>query len=240
MCGRYTLIKLADLLKLIPWLQVPAEILQQQPRYNVAPSQTMPIITSTDIRPAQWGFVPSWTKGEPKTRPINARCETIAASGMFRHAYRQRRCLVPADGFYEWKGAKPPKQPFYIRMKDRAPFAFAGLWERWRPPDGEPVETFTILTTTPNELLAPIHNRMPAIISPDKFRQWLEGDIPDELLQPYPVGDMEAVAVSNKVNSPKFDGPECLEAEKPVSADCAVGGDERQRLGARKSDGLFE
>jgi putative SOS response-associated peptidase YedK len=211
MCGRYTLIKLADLVKLIPWLQVPAEILQQQARYNVAPSQVMPIITSTDVRPAQWGFVPSWTKETPKTRPINARAETIATSGMFRQAYRQRRCLVPADGFYEWRGAKPPKQPFYIRMKHRSPFAFAGLWERWRPPEGEPVETFTILTTSPNELLTPIHNRMPVIISPEKYHQWLEGDNPDELLQPYPAGQMDAVAVSTRVNSPKFDDPSCIE-----------------------------
>ena len=217
MCGRYTLMKLADLLKLIPWLHAPADILERQARYNVAPSQVMPIIAEADgqatLRAARWGFVPSWTKGRPKAQPINARAETVATSGMFRRAFQQRRCLVPADGFYEWQGAKPPKQPYYIRLRDRAPFAFAGLWERWHPEGAEPVDTFTILTTTPNELMKTIHNRMPVIIPPDHYREWLSGGEPQELLKPYPGDAMEAVAVSSRVNNPRFDGPECVEPE---------------------------
>jgi putative SOS response-associated peptidase YedK len=161
MCGRYTLFKLADLLKLIPWLQAPAEIIEREGRYNVAPSLFMPIATAKggryELRMAQWGFVPSWTIGVPKTRPINARAESVATSGLFRRAFQSQRCLIPADGFYEWKGAKPPKQPFYIRMRDGSPFAFAGLWSRWHPEGAEPIDTYTILTTAPNELMPRDH-----------------------------------------------------------------------------------
>ncbi|HEY2589302.1 MAG TPA: SOS response-associated peptidase [Tepidisphaeraceae bacterium] len=209
MCGRYTLTKLADLLRLIPWLQAPADILEREARYNVAPSQVMPVVTADAVRVAQWGFVPGWAKEPPKVRPINARAETVAASGMFRTALAKRRCLVPADGFYEWKGSKPPKQPYLIRMRDGSPFAFAGLWERWKPTEGDPIETYTILTTAPNELMASIHNRMPVIIPVARYRDWLEGDTATELLQSYPAGEMEAFPVSSRVNSPKNDVPEC-------------------------------
>jgi putative SOS response-associated peptidase YedK len=215
MCGRYTLMKLADLLKLIPWLQVPAEILERQSRYNVAPSQVMPIIVSADDRAqlhtAKWGFVPSWTKGKPKLQPINAKSETVATSGMFRRAFQQRRCLVPADGFYEWQGVKPPKQPYFIRMRDASPFAFAGLWERSHPEGPEALETFTILTTTPNELLKPIHNRMPVIIPLDRYRQWLGGEQPQELLKPYDADAMETFPISTRVNNVRNEGPELIE-----------------------------
>jgi putative SOS response-associated peptidase YedK len=207
--------KLADLLKLIPWLQVPAEILERQSRYNVAPSQVMPIIVDADgaarLRTAKWGFVPSWTKGKPKMQPINAKSETVATSGMFRRAFQQRRCLVPAYGFYEWQGAKPPKQPYFIHMRDGSPFAFAGLWERSHPDDAGPLETFTILTTAPNELMKPIHNRMPVIIPPDGYRQWLNGDEPQELLKPYDAAAMEAFRISTRVNNVRNDGPELIE-----------------------------
>lgn len=216
MCGRYTLMKLADLLKLIPWLQVPAEILERQSRFNVAPSQTLPVVVEskgqTVLRDARWGFVPSWTKQKPKSQPINARAETVATSGMFRRAFAERRCLVPADGFYEWKGDKPPKQPYLVRLRDHGLFAFAGLCERWYPEGAEPVDTFTILTTTPNELMTGIHNRMPVIIPPVMYRQWLSGDHPQDLLKSYPAELMEAVPVSPKVNNPRFDGPECIES----------------------------
>jgi len=219
MCGRYTLFKLADLLKLIPWLQAPAEILEREARYNVAPSQMMPIATGRDghaqLRLAQWGFVRSWAKRLPKTRPINARAETVATSGMFRRALQAQRCLVPADGFYEWKGAKPPKQPYYIRRRDGTPFVFAGLWSRWRAPGAEPVDTYTILTTQANELMSPIHTRMPVIVPPDRYRDWLEGKDSDGVLRPYPAGELEAVAVSPRVNRPAFDGPECIQAGEP-------------------------
>ena len=215
MCGRYTLFKLADLLKLIPWLQAPAEILEREARYNVAPSQLMPIATERDgqaqLRLAQWGFIPSWAKGMPRTRPINARAETVATSGVFRHAFQSQRCLIPADGFYEWKGSKPPKQPYYIRRRDGSPFAFAGVWSRWRAPGTEPIDTYTILTTQANELMAPIHTRMPVIVPANRYRDWLEGKDPAEILRPYPAEELEAVAVSPRVNRPAFDGPECVE-----------------------------
>lgn len=211
MCGRYTLLKLADLLKLVPWLQVPAEILERHGRYNVAPSQLLPIITASDVHLAQWGFIPSWTRGSPKVRPINAKAETIASTGMFRRAFQSYRCLVPADGFYEWKGAKPPKQPYYIRMRDGGPFAFAGLWARWHPQDAEPIDTYTIITTTPNELMAPIHNRMPVIVPPHRYRMWLEGTEPQDLLRPFSADQMEAAPVSRAVNNPKNDTAECIE-----------------------------
>jgi putative SOS response-associated peptidase YedK len=214
MCGRYTLMKLADLLKLIPWLQAPAEILERQSRYNVAPSQVMPIIVSANggaqLHTAKWGFVPSWTKGKPKLQPINAKSETVATSGMFRRAFQQRRCLVPADGFYEWQGAKPPKQPYFIRMRDGSAFAFAGLWERSHPDGPEALETFTILTTTPNELMKPIHDRMPVIIPLDRYRQWLGGEQPQELLKPYDADAMEAFPISTRVNNVRNEGPELI------------------------------
>ena len=211
LCGRYTLFKLADLLKLIPWLQAPAEILEREARYNVAPSQVMPIITAKDMHLAQWGFVPAWTTGKPKMRPINAKSETVATSEMFRRAFQSRRCLVPADGFYEWKGAKPPKQPYYVRMRGGGPFTFAGLWERWHPEGAEPIDTYTIITTEANELMVPIHNRMPVIVPPDRYRDWLEGETPASMLKPYKAVEMEAVPVSRAVNSPKNDSDACIE-----------------------------
>lgn len=218
MCGRYTLFKLADLLKLIPWLRAPAEILEREGRYNVAPSLFMPIATAKDgryeLRTAQWGFVPSWTTGAPTTRPINARAESLGTSGMFRRAFQSQRCLVPADGFYEWKGVKPPKQPYYIRMRDGSPFAFAGLWSRWHPEGAEPTDTYTILTTGPNELMESIHNRMPVIVPRDRYRQWLDGVDTESLLRPYPSPEMAAVAVSRAVNSPGNDTPDCIEPLK--------------------------
>jgi putative SOS response-associated peptidase YedK len=118
----------------------------ERPRFNIAPSQRMPIVRadgagSPELAAAHWGLIPSWTK-EPKLKPINARAETVATSGMFRQAFTRRRCLVPADGFYEWQGLKPPKQPFFIHRKDDRQFAFAGLWERWHPPGAEPVDTY--------------------------------------------------------------------------------------------------
>jgi putative SOS response-associated peptidase YedK len=216
MCGRYTLTQLADLLKLIPWLQMPAEILEREARYNVAPSQFMPIATAAGFQLAQWGFVPAWAQGAPKVRPINARAETVATSGMFRGAFQRRRCIVPAHGFYEWRKLDAKnKQPMFIRHSDGRPLGFAGLCERWKPSaDADAVDTYTILTTTPNELMASIHNRMPVILSPDDYRSWLDpGTDPREaamLMRPCPDGELEAVPVGRLVNSPRNDVPECM------------------------------
>ena len=221
MCGRYTLRRF-DLLSLGFRAEPspPFEEFDERPRYNVAPSQYMPIVVERQGRPevrvAQWGFVPSWTKGAPKVRPINAKAETVATSGMFRRAFQSHRCLVPADGFYEWKGARPPKQPYFIHRKDDGVFAFAGLWERWRPaPDAESIDTFTILTTTPNELMAPIHNRMPVIVPPDKYQQWLDGAEAQIVLRPSSDEQMEAYPVRTNVNRPQTDSAECIEPVTP-------------------------
>ena len=217
MCGRYSLRRI-DLLHAAfePYLGPGFEEFSElRPRWNVAPSLFMPIITANDghgkMRLAQWGFVPFWTTGTPKIKPINAKAETVATSGMFRRAFQSYRCLVPADGFYEWMGAKPPKQPYYIRMRSGSPFAFAGLWSRWHPEEGEPIDTYTILTTHPNDLMARIHNRMPVIVPPDRYRDWLEGDDPATLLTPYRADEMEAIRVSQTVNSPRNDSEACIE-----------------------------
>ena len=217
MCGRYTVRGILPVAELFG-VALPPEF---QSRYNVAPSQDVPVIRAAESTGRRadlmrWGLIPSWTKGKPKLQPINAKSETAATSAMFRQAMERRRCLVPADGFYEWKGAKPPKQPHLIRMKGNRPFGFAGLWERWRPDEtSEPVETFTILTTTPNELVAQIHNRMPVIVGPADFDRWLDpkasaADVAG-LLKSYPAGEMEAFPVSTRVNSPKNDDAACIE-----------------------------
>lgn len=144
-------------------------------------------------------------------RPINAKAETVATSGIFRRAFQSHRCLVPADGFYEWKGSKPPKQPYYVRMRGGGPFTFAGLWERWHPEGADPIDTYTIITTEANELMASIHNRMPVIVPLDRYGDWLEGEAPAGLLRPYRADEMEAIPVSRAVNSPKNDSEACIE-----------------------------
>jgi len=214
MCGRYTLIMLADINRLFPWLSGPApEAIHR--RFNAAPSQHLPVVRDHDGKPEltmmRWGFIPSWTKDKPKLAPINAKAETVATSGMFRTAFQKRRCLVPANGFYEWKGAKPPKQPYFIHLKDKSMFTFAGLWERWRPPGSdEPVDTFTIITTEANALMKPIHNRMPVMLDADGQERWLES--PDtNLLKSFPATKMEAWPVSTAVNKPTHDAPDCIE-----------------------------
>ena len=172
------------------------------PRWNVAPSQRMPIVRMSDagfreLAIARWGLVPSWAKEMPKVQPINARAETVPTGPMFRKAFECRRCLVPADGFYEWKGAKPPKQPYFIHQPDDGQFAFAGLWERWRASkDAEPLDTYTIITTSPNALMASIHNRM--------------------LLAPYRDDGLEAYPVSQRVNSPKNDDADCVKKMEAI------------------------
>jgi putative SOS response-associated peptidase YedK len=190
------------------------------PRYNIAPSQPIPVARLNKsgervIRMVSWGLVPSWTKGTPKSRPINARAETIATSGMFRQAYERRRCLIPADGFYEWQGKTPPKQPMFIHQPDDGMFAFAGLWERWKPDDAhEPVDTCTIITTTPNAVMKPIHDRMPVILHERDYDRWLSRDVSGgavmDLLRPFD-GELEAYPVSTQVNKPANDSVALIE-----------------------------
>jgi putative SOS response-associated peptidase YedK len=186
------------------------------PRYNVAPTQQIGVVRTADgqreLSFMQWGLVPRWAK-DPKigSQMINARAETAAEKPAFRDAFRKRRCLVVADGFYEWKktGGKT-KQPFYIRMKDHRPFGFAGLWERW----GE-LESCTILTTRPNELCASVHDRMPVILSPNDYDQWLDQQVTDAaalqpLLDPYPSDEMAADPVGTHVNSVRNIDERCI------------------------------
>jgi putative SOS response-associated peptidase YedK len=223
MCGRYTLSQGEKVIEAIPNITIREDLrkLADRARFNIAPTQDILVAVQTGAAPElqlmQWGLIPSWAKDSSiANKLINARAETIAQKPAFRQAFRQRRCAIPADGFYEWRqNSDGTKTPLYIRLKTHAGFALAGLWETWRDPTGETVTTCTIITTPPNALLAPIHNRMPAILSPDAVRQWLGPHPcpPEELLahlQPFPAEQMEFHAVSRSVNSVTHDGPELV------------------------------
>jgi putative SOS response-associated peptidase YedK len=196
------------------------------PRYNIAPSQSVaairiePNTTTRQLVLLRWGLIPSWAK-DPKigSQCINAKAETVAEKLSFRSAFKKRRCLVIATGFYEWQVQGRAKQPMWIGLKSHRPFAFAGLWEHWQPPDGAAIESCTILTTEPNELLRPIHNRMPVILASTAYDQWLDPTVQQTaplktLLRPYPSDKLLAYPVSTLVNNPRHDVPQCLE---PVS-----------------------
>jgi putative SOS response-associated peptidase YedK len=192
------------------------------PRYNIAPSQPIPVVRQTREKGREfvlmrWGLIPSWVK-DPNdfAMLINARSETAAEKPSFRSAIRHRRCLIPADGFYEWTGPRGSKRPFHIHRVDGGLIAFAGLWEHWLGADGSEMESATILTTDANAEVAPLHGRMPVMIDPDDFDAWLDCDrVPatevQELLQPAPDGTLEAVEVHPRVNNPRVDEPGVLE-----------------------------
>ena len=195
-------------------------------RYNIAPSQPIaairidPDTATRTLVMLRWGLIPSWAK-DPKIghQCINAKAETVAEKPSFRSAFKKRRCLVIATGFYEWQIHGRAKQPMWIGLRSQQPFAFAGLWEHWTPAEGEPLETCTIITTEPNDLMAPIHNRMPVILSPTSYDQWLDPTFQqvaslNALLRPYPSTALTAYPVSTLVNNPRHDTPQCLE---PVS-----------------------
>lgn len=192
---------------------------ESEPHYNIAPSQNIIIIRREGANvmvACRWGFIPAWAKDEKiGYRMINARAETIDAKPAFRGAFRRQRCLVVADGFYEWKKERGKKVPFYIRMRSRRPFGFAGLYNIWIPPEGEGICTSTIITTDANDLLIAIHERMPAIIAPDRYDVWLDPDFDDQgvltdLLTPYPSDLMEMYEVSPRVNSPAYDAENAI------------------------------
>jgi putative SOS response-associated peptidase YedK len=219
MCGRFTLtIDPYHLQEAFPWAVIPDDIV---PRYNIAPSQPVAVIPNTGdntLAMYKWGLIPSWAK-DPAIgdRMINARAETLAEKPSFRNAYRRRRCLILADGFYEWKQNPDlkTKQPMYIRLQDHGPFAFAGLWEVWKTPDGADVHSCTIITTQPNSLMESIHNRMPVILPPETYSEWLtpEDRQPtqlEKLLVPYDPSEMVAFPVSKMVNSPDNDSPSLI------------------------------
>lgn len=219
MCGRFTLncspAKLKEHFATTNQLEL-------KPRYNIAPSQAVPVVGLDDTSNrvftfARWGLIPSWVKDPEKIQhPVNAKAETAAIKPMFRHAYRKSRVLVPADGFYEWAVKDGAKQPYLIRLRDGAPMGMGGLLEHWHSPDGD-VTTFTILTTSANSLMAKIHDRMPVIIKPEDYATWLDTNV-DEITKiqgmelPYPERLMEVYPVSRKVNSPKNDSADLMES----------------------------
>lgn len=223
MCGRYSITKPAEALQRVFRFEGPCPNLP--PRYNVAPTQDAPIVrlakdrATRELAQLRWGLVPFWSDGpDDRYSMINARAETVRKKPAYRQAFSRRRCLVPADGFYEWKKANGGKQPYRIVPSD-APeglMAFAGLWERWSPneADGEPIESFTIVVTAANEQLAEIHDRMPVVLEPDDWDAWLTSSADDAaaLLRPLPADRLEAYPVSKRVNNPSNDDPGCVEA----------------------------
>jgi putative SOS response-associated peptidase YedK len=219
MCGRYThrytWPQIVALYRLVAGAAEPPGL---RLRYNVAPTQEAPVLRLRDgqreIAMMRWGLIPSWAKDASiGNRMINARAEGIAEKPAFRAAIRQRRCLVPASGFYEWQKRDTRKQPYCIGRADGGPFSMAGIWERWTDrQSAAAVDSFAVITTTPNPLLAPIHDRMPVIIAPEDEDAWLGAAQPPlHLLRPAPAQGMTAFPVSNWVNSPIHDDPRCIE-----------------------------
>ncbi len=217
MCGRFSLwLSLSELQESLPDFVFPTEM---SPRYNIAPTQPVAVVPDTgDNKVAffRWGLIPFWAKeADVGNTLFNARAETVANKPAFSAAFKQRRCLVLADGFYEWRAEADgkTKTPMYIRMASGKPFAFAGLWETWGPKDSL-IHSCTIITTRPNTLMAPIHDRMPVILPAEAYAQWLNPAAQpfalNTLLKPYPAELMTAYAVSRLVNSPMNDTPECI------------------------------
>jgi putative SOS response-associated peptidase YedK len=219
MCGRFTLFE-------------PDKVLSREfgvsgapplsPRYNIAPSQSVAAVrpvpegSGRELALLRWGLIPSWSK-DPAigNRLINARAETAREKPSFRNAFKRRRCLIPANGFYEWQRLERGKRPYFVRMRDERVFAFAGLWDRWESPDEGAVETCTILTTSANAVLAPIHDRMPVILPPGEYDRWLDPSLKDPdsltpLLVPFPPEKMLAYPVSPRVNAPSADDKGCI------------------------------
>lgn len=223
MCGRYTLTTPLD--ELLAIFDVPGVAFDYRPRYNIAPTQTAPVLARDDegrrIGLLRWGLIPFWAD-DPAigNRMINARSETASSKPAFRSAFRSRRCLVLADGFFEWKKEGGGKQPYWIHRPDGEPFTMAGLWERWEPEDGEPIYTFTILTRDATEELRSLHPRMPVVLDRDRGEAWIERDRDREeleaLIAPPPEEELTWHPVSTVVNSPRNDVPECVE---PLSAE---------------------
>ncbi len=220
MCGRYVLASGGDAVQAAFGL---ADRPMLTPRYNIAPSQPLPAIlrraadTAPELVTLQWGLVPGWAHGETAARrPINARAETVSERPMFRQAFRRRRCLVPADGWYEWSVTAQGKQPWYLQAGDGALLAFAGLWESATGPDGEPLRTCAILTTDASPDLAHVHARMPVVLQrPAERALWLDPTIGDRdslapLLGPVRAGAIAARRVGRRVNDPRHDDPRCL------------------------------
>jgi len=222
MCGRYH--RRTSLRQLATLFDCPPPSSDGPPRYNIAPTQPVVAVRldqdgTRQLAWLRWGLVPPWADDvKIGNRLINARADTASTKPSFRTAFKARRCLIPADGFYEWQKVDAKhKQPFNIRMRDERPFAFAGLWEHWQKDGGPVLETCTILTTEANDLMKPIHDRMPVILPEGDWQRWLEPNTAkadaEQLLRPYEGKDLVAVPVSTWVNKPQHDDPKCLEPE---------------------------
>ena len=201
------------------------------PRYNISPTQLVAVVRGLErhVTHLRWGLVPFWAK-HPKegARLINARSETVATKPAFRRAVKKRRCLVPADGYFEWVGEGKKKQPYWIRMHDDGPFLMAGIWDRWRDKtadetadETEPLETFSILTTAANRIASEIHDRMPVILGPNDYDRWLDPELENVedlsyMFEPYDAREMRLDAVSTRVNSARNDDPGCVEIEQTL------------------------
>jgi putative SOS response-associated peptidase YedK len=216
MCGRYSLVPAENIAARFDAQQDQLSLL---PRYNIAPSQSLPVVVRNSpnrLVEMQWGLITSWSK-EPRAQfsTINARAETIAKSPVFRGPFKSQRCLVPASGFYEWQRTSNGKQPFCIRLKDNDLFAFAGLYDIWHDTAGNELYSYTVITTVPNGLVAPIHNRMPVILRRDDEDVWLDKATEPArlmaLLVAYPAEEMEAYPVSRAVNNPANEGAELMQ-----------------------------
>lgn len=233
MCGRYTLTR--DDLRFAKRLGLdvlPPLVL----RYNIAPTQDAPVIISDQsgrrMKLMRWGLVPHWADDiSAGARAINARAETVSEKPMFRHSFRRRRCLVPADSFYEWRKTGRLKQPVRIQMKSREPFAFAGLWDHWQGPDERDLESFTIITTEANTLLAGVHDRMPVILPDDAIETWLNANTNAmelrQLLKPFSSEAMDYYEVNPVVNDVRNEGPQCIE---PLRASESAGSQQTLEL----------
>lgn len=215
MCGRYAL--KTPVSKLVTRFELD-EVIDFAPRYNIAPGTDVPTIRQSPegkrvMHLLRWGLVPHWAKDPGIGAKLsNARGETVADKRSFRDAFRRRRCLVPADGFYEWKTEGRQKQPYYFSMKSGEPFALGGLWESWRAADGSILRTCCLITTGPNEIMLPVHDRMPVIVSPDDYEAWLTGETDDalDLVRPYPTDEMQTWAVSKRVSRSSEEGADLV------------------------------
>ena len=218
MCGRYTV---SSPEKVLSELTEADDFQGMEARYNVAPNQMAPVVVSESngkrrVFEMKWGFVPQGVSNVAMGRPvINARAETAAEKPLFRDSVRRTRCVIAADGFYEWEKIDGGNQPYLVRLTGGTPFGFAGLWDRRQGLSGQMLETFTILTTRANRLIAPLHDRMPIILGHQDRKLWLDSasgpSILADLSEPFPAEKMETFAVSNRVNDPRHDGPECVE-----------------------------
>ena len=218
MCGRYRLSRKKQFVE-----EYFASVLEEEwsPRYNIAPTQPVPVVRQKPKEPIRklslirWGLIPSWAKDSSVAgQMINARSETAGMKAAFRDALKSRRCLVPADGFYEWQRMGKSKQPYCFEVNEGELFAFAGIWDRWKDPAGNVVETCSILTTTPNAVTSPVHDRMPVILDPDSYDPWLDPGMRNvvavsELLKPYDARLMRCYPISTRINNVTSDDEEC-------------------------------